>query len=91
MMVYVASIPVSGSASLSVYGGTMWESTRPLLKNNTAAAISANTNKYCNICNPFPYDTSIMANAAVPHGAHSGHGKSLFRHRQRNSGRRFFC
>jgi phospholipase C len=28
-------------------------------------AIGANTDEYCNICNPFQYDTSIMANAAV--------------------------
>jgi len=29
------------------------------------AAIGAATDEYCNICNPFQYDTSIMANAAV--------------------------
>jgi phospholipase C len=29
------------------------------------APIGANTDEYCNICNPFQYDTSIMANAAV--------------------------
>jgi len=29
------------------------------------AAIGADTDEYCNICNPFQYDTSIMANAAV--------------------------
>jgi phospholipase C len=28
-------------------------------------AIGANTDEYCNICNPFQYDTSIMANASV--------------------------
>jgi len=28
-------------------------------------AIGANTDEYCNICNPFQYDTSIMADAAV--------------------------
>jgi phospholipase C len=28
-------------------------------------AIGANSDEYCNICNPFQYDTSIMANAAV--------------------------
>ena len=31
----------------------------------TTAAMGANTDEYCNICNPFQYDTSIMANAAV--------------------------
>lgn len=29
------------------------------------AAMGANSDEYCNICNPFQYDTSIMANAAV--------------------------
>ncbi|MBV8675366.1 MAG: phosphoesterase [Acidobacteriaceae bacterium] len=29
------------------------------------AAIGANTDEYCNICNPFQYDTSIMTNAKV--------------------------
>ena len=28
-------------------------------------AIGAETDEYCNICNPFQYDTSIMGNAAV--------------------------
>jgi phospholipase C len=28
-------------------------------------AIGANSDEYCNICNPFQYDTSIMANTAV--------------------------
>ncbi|MBV8630560.1 MAG: phosphoesterase [Silvibacterium sp.] len=28
-------------------------------------AIGKNTDEYCNICNPFQYDTSIMTNAAV--------------------------
>ncbi len=27
--------------------------------------VGANSDEYCNICNPFQYDTSIMANAAV--------------------------
>ena len=29
------------------------------------AAIGKNTDEYCNICNPFQYDTSIMTNAKV--------------------------
>jgi phospholipase C len=28
-------------------------------------AIGANTDEYCNICNPFQYDTSIMADATI--------------------------
>jgi len=29
------------------------------------SAVGKNTDEYCNICNPFQYDTSIMANAKV--------------------------
>ena len=29
------------------------------------AAIGKDTDEYCNICNPFQYDTSIMANAGI--------------------------
>jgi phospholipase C len=32
-------------------------------------AVGKNSDEYCNICNPFQYDTSIMANATV-RGAH---------------------
>ena len=32
---------------------------------NVLGAPIANADEYCNICNPFQYDTSIMANAAV--------------------------
>ena len=28
-------------------------------------AVGANSDEYCNICNPFQYDTSIMSNAAI--------------------------
>jgi phospholipase C len=33
--------------------------------NELGAAVIQNADEYCNICNPFQYDTSIMANAAV--------------------------
>jgi phospholipase C len=34
-------------------------------ENETGSALIAYADEYCNICNPFQYDTSIMANAAV--------------------------
>jgi phospholipase C len=33
--------------------------------NQLGDAVITNADEYCNICNPFQYDTSIMANAAV--------------------------
>jgi hypothetical protein len=45
----------------------------------------ADSDEYCNICNPFQYDTSIMANAYGPQGSHSGHGQSLLRDPVRNA------
>ena len=33
--------------------------------NELGNAVITNADEYCNICNPFQYDTSIMANAAV--------------------------
>jgi phospholipase C len=47
------------------YYGDQWNNyvTDPYQLNY--AAIGANTDEYCNICNPFQFDTSIMANAAV--------------------------
>jgi phospholipase C len=33
--------------------------------NELGTAVITNADEYCNICNPFQYDTSIMANAAV--------------------------
>jgi phospholipase C len=34
-------------------------------ENQLFSALITNADEYCNICNPFQYDTSIMANAAV--------------------------
>jgi len=47
------------------YYGDQWNNyvTDPYQLNY--AAQGANSDEYCNICNPFQYDTSIMANAAV--------------------------
>ena len=36
-------------------------------------AVGANSDEYCNICNPFQYDTSIMSNPGDRRGPHSGH------------------
>ena len=41
--------------------------------------------EYCNICNPFQYDTSIMANAGSPHGTYPGHGEPVRGYRQQHA------
>jgi phospholipase C len=47
------------------YYGDQWNNylNDPYQKN--FGAVGANTDEYCNICNPFQYDTSIMANEAI--------------------------
>jgi phospholipase C len=47
------------------YYGDQWNSYVPDPYQLNYGAIGANTDEYCNICNPFQYDTSIMANEAV--------------------------
>jgi phospholipase C len=47
------------------YYGDQWNNYVPDKYQLNYAAIGAGTDEYCNICNPFQYDTSIMANAAV--------------------------
>jgi phospholipase C len=47
------------------YYGDQWNNYVPDPYQLNYGAIGANTDEYCNICNPFQYDTSIMANAAV--------------------------
>jgi phospholipase C len=47
------------------YYGDQWNNYVPDPYQLNYAAIGAKTDEYCNICNPFQYDTSIMANAAV--------------------------
>ena len=47
------------------YYGDQWNNYVPDPYQLNYNAIGANTDEYCNICNPFQYDTSIMANAAV--------------------------
>jgi phospholipase C len=47
------------------YYGDQWNNYVPDPYQLNFSAIGKNTDEYCTICNPFQYDTSIMANAAV--------------------------
>jgi phospholipase C len=47
------------------YYGDQWNNYVPDPYQLNYGAMGANTDEYCNICNPFQYDTSIMANAAI--------------------------
>jgi phospholipase C len=47
------------------YYGDQWNNYVPDPYQLNYGAIGAQTDEYCNICNPFQYDTSIMSNAAV--------------------------
>ncbi|MGC1728041.1 MAG: alkaline phosphatase family protein, partial [Steroidobacteraceae bacterium] len=47
------------------YYGDQWDNYVPDPYQLNYGAIGAKTDEYCNICNPFQYDTSIMTNAAV--------------------------
>jgi len=47
------------------YYGDQWNNYVPDPYQLNYGAIGANTDEYCNICNPFQYDTSIMVNATV--------------------------
>jgi phospholipase C len=47
------------------YYGDQWNNYVPDPYQLNFSAIGKDTDEYCNICNPFQYDTSIMANAAV--------------------------
>jgi phospholipase C len=47
------------------YYGDQWNNYVPDPYQLNYNAIGANTDEYCNICNPFQYDTSIMTNASV--------------------------
>ena len=47
------------------YYGDQWNNYVPDPYQLNYGAVGANTDEYCNICNPFQYDTSIMANEAV--------------------------
>ena len=47
------------------YYGDQWNNYVPDPYQLNYGAVGATSDEYCNICNPFQYDTSIMANAAV--------------------------
>ncbi len=47
------------------YYGEQWDNYVPDPYQLNYGAIGAKTDEYCNICNPFQYDTSIMANPAI--------------------------
>jgi phospholipase C len=47
------------------YYGDQWDNYVPDPYQLNYGAIGKKTDEYCNICNPFQYDTSIMTNAAV--------------------------
>jgi phospholipase C len=71
----VFTIPPSGVPSIGddmlkanvswKYYGDQWNNYVPDPYQLNYGAIGALTDEYCNICNPFQYDTSIMANAAI--------------------------
>jgi len=46
------------------YYGDQWNNYVPDPYQLNYGAVGANTDEYCNICNPFQYDTSIMASPA---------------------------
>ena len=61
----------------------------PVGSNNFLGAPITAADEYCNICNPFQYDTSIMTDATVRSGAHPGHRRPLHRHPERHASGRF--
>ncbi len=65
-----SSVPSIGDKLISAdiswkYYGDQWNNYVPDPYQLNYYAAGAITDEYCNICNPFQYDTSIMANAAV--------------------------
>ncbi len=65
-----SSTPSIGDSLLAAhiswkYYGDQWNNYLPDPYQLNYGAIGAQTDEYCNICNPFQYDTSIMTNAAV--------------------------
>jgi phospholipase C len=65
-----SSVPSIGDSLITAnvswkYYGDQWNNYVPDPYQLNYGAVGANTDEYCNICNPFQYDTSIMANTAV--------------------------
>jgi phospholipase C len=59
------------------YYGDQWDNYVPDPYQLNYGAIGAKSDEYCNICNPFQYDTSIMENATV-RAAHIQDTKNLY-------------
>jgi phospholipase C len=65
-----SSVPSIGDVLLDngvswKYYGDQWNNYVPDPYQLNYAGIGANTDEYCTICNPFQYETRIMANAAI--------------------------
>jgi phospholipase C len=65
-----SSTPSIGDSLLAAkvswkYYGDQWNNYVPDPYQLNYGAIGAKSDEYCNICNPFQYDTSIMANASI--------------------------
>jgi phospholipase C len=65
-----SSVPSIGDTMLAAniswkYYGDQWDNYVNDPYQLNYAPIGATTDEYCNICNPFQYDTSIMANATI--------------------------
>ncbi len=65
-----SSVPSIGDSLLAAhiswkYYGDQWDNYVPDPYQLNYGAIGKQTDEYCNICNPFQYDTSIMANASI--------------------------
>jgi phospholipase C len=65
-----SSVPSIGDSLIAAniswkYYGDHWNNYVPDPYQLNYGAVGAASDEYCNICNPFQYDTSIMANAAV--------------------------
>jgi phospholipase C len=65
-----SSVPSIGDTMLAAniswkYYGDQWNNYVPDPYQLNYSAMGANTDEYCTICNPFQYDTSIMANPAI--------------------------
>ena len=60
------------------YYGDQWNNyVRRSLSAQLRRRSGADADEYCNICNPFQYDTSIMAHPDQVRGAHSGYGEPV--------------
>jgi len=60
----IGDVMLAGNISWKYYGD-QWNAYLGDKYQLNYNAVGANSDEYCNICNPFQYDTSIMANASV--------------------------